>query len=125
MGCSHPKEIINSFNDDYKNLGNSANFLKQDNVIPLKKGGIVIQTKIGNIQFGIPPESVKDSINAGLTVPSVYIIPHNRFDKDKTLSAAEFEFPAYFNFFILKKNICLVADKNTEEAIRTIFQETL
>ena len=125
MGCSHPKEIVKSFNIDYTSLTDSKTILKQDNVINLKKGGIIVQTKIGNIQFGMPPETVKDSLNAGLTVPSIYIIPGNRFDKDKTVSAAEFEFPAYFNFFVLRCRIRLVADKETEKAIRTIFQETL
>ncbi len=27
------------------------------------RGGCVVKTKIGPIQFGIPPETVKDSIN--------------------------------------------------------------
>jgi len=97
----------------------------KDNIIELKKGGLVIQTKIGNIQFGIPPETVKDSLSSGLTVPSIYVIPNNRYDKDQFLSAAEFEFPAYFNFFVLKKKIILVCDEEAEIAIRTIFQETL
>lgn len=125
MGCSHPKEIVKSFNIDYTSLTDSKTILKQDNVINLKKGGIIVQTKIGNIQFGMPPETVKDSLNAGLTVPSIYIIPGNRFDKDKTVSAAEFEFPAYFNFFVLRKTIRLICDEETEAAIRMIFQETL
>ena len=125
MGCAHPKEIIESFNDDYKKITDSCTVLDQDNIVELRKGGLVVQTKIGNIQYGIPPETVKDSQNAGLTVPSVYIIPQNRFDRENSISAAEFEFPAYFNFFVLRKNITLVCDKNSEMAIRTIFQETL
>lgn len=125
MGCSHPKEVIDSFNDNYKNVSDSQIIHDKENIIKLKKGGLVIQTKIGNIQYGIPPETVKDSLSSGLTVPSVYIIPNNRFDRENCLAASEFEFPAYFNFFVLKKNISLVCDKNAELAIRTIFQETL
>ncbi len=30
--------------------------------IKLKKGGWVVETKIGNIQFGMVPDTVKDSI---------------------------------------------------------------
>lgn len=128
MGCTHPKEIIESFNEDLKEIESmdSKPYLEnKENIIELKKGGLVIQTKIGNIQFGIPPETVKDSLSAGLTVPSHYIIPNNRFDRDHILSAAEFEFPAYFNFFVLKKTINLIVDDEAERAIRTIFQETL
>ena len=61
MGCAHPKEIIESFNDDYKKITDSCTVLDQDNIIELRKGGLVVQTKIGNIQYGIPPETVKDS----------------------------------------------------------------
>ena len=63
MGCSHPKEIIESFNDDLKQLEKSEHLAYENkgNAIELKRGGMVIQTKIGNIQFGMPPETVKDS----------------------------------------------------------------
>ena len=38
-------------------------------IIRLPKGGKIIITKIGNIQYGTPPESVKDSMSMGLEVP--------------------------------------------------------
>lgn len=48
----------------------------------------------------MPPETVKDSLNLGIEIPTYYIIPTNRFDKKFGISVAEFEFPAYFNFFV-------------------------
>jgi len=96
-----------------------------DNAINLSKGGFIFETKIGNIQFGMPPETVKDAIMQGLKVPTTFIMPKQRFDKATGINTAEFEFPAYFNFFVLRCRIRLVADKETEKAIRTIFQETL
>jgi hypothetical protein len=79
-------------------------------LIQLERGGVVLNTKIGPIQFGMPPETVKDSINMGLEIPTFYIIPTKRyifasfrFDKKYGISVAEFEFPAYFNFFVKKK----------------------
>lgn len=47
----------------------------------LRRGGFAIKTKIGNIQLGFPPETVKDSINQKLAVPTYYIVPACRFDK--------------------------------------------
>lgn len=67
-------------------------------------------TKVGSIQFSIVPETLKDSINLGLEVPSIFIVPQHRFDKRFCLSVAEFEFPAYFSFFIKKKKVTLITD---------------
>jgi hypothetical protein len=87
--------------------------LKENCVIVLPKGGLIIKTDTVPIQFGLPPETVKDSLNLGLEVPTYYIIPTNRFDRKHGINVAEFEFPAYFNFFIKRKKITLIC---TEEA---------
>jgi len=47
----------------------------------------------------MPPETVKDSLKLGIKVPTYFIIPTNRFDRKSGINVAEFEFPAYFNFF--------------------------
>ena len=85
----------------------------------------MVITKSGPIQFGIPPETIKDSLNLGFEIPNFYVIPSQRWDKMFLLSVAEFEFPAYFNFFVRKNRITLICSKEAEEAIRRIFQETL
>lgn len=38
---------------------------------------------------------------------------------------AEFEFPAYYNFFVNKRQVSLICTKKVEAAIRIVFQETL
>jgi len=68
---------------------------------------------------------VKDSLNLGIEVPTYYIIPSERFDKQLGINVAEFEFPAYFNFFIKNKRITLLCSTSAEKAIRAVFQETL
>jgi glyoxylase-like metal-dependent hydrolase (beta-lactamase superfamily II) len=82
------------------------------------------------IQFGIPPETIKDSMKLGLPVPQVYIVPVERFCREigpaLGVNLAEFEFPAYFNFFVYKKRCTLVVDcADAEENIRRVFSETL
>jgi hypothetical protein len=97
----------------------------------LPRGGISIETKaVGRIQFGIPPETIKDSMRLGLGVPSVYIVPVERFCREigpaLGLNLAEFEFPAYFNYFVRQKRCTLVVDSlDAEQNIRTVFGETL
>ena len=97
----------------------------------LPRGGVSIQTQAcGFIQFGIPPETIKDSMKLGLGVPSVYIVPVDRFCREMGpalgVNLAEFEFPAYFNFFIQRKKCTLVVDSvDAERNIRRVFSETL
>jgi hypothetical protein len=69
---------------------------------------------IGNIQFGIPPETIKDCLILGLDVPNYYILPTVWFDRSADINTAEFEFPAYFNFFVRKKKINLVCSSIDE-----------
>jgi hypothetical protein len=66
----------------------------------------------------------------GLPVPAVYIVPVERFCREMGpalgVNLAEFEFPAYFNFFIHKKVCTLVVDsEDAEQNIRRVFSETL
>jgi len=97
----------------------------------LPRGGVSVETSaVGRIQFGIPPETIKDSMRLGIPVPQVYIVPVERFCREMGpalgVNLAEFEFPAYFNFFVYKKRCMLVVDSHdAEENIRRVFSETL
>mmetsp|Transcript_27340 Transcript_27340/g.40357 ORF Transcript_27340/g.40357 Transcript_27340/m.40357 type:complete len:1417 (-) Transcript_27340:50-4300(-) len=97
----------------------------------LPRGGVSMETEaVGRVQFGIPPETIKDSMRLGLPVPAVYIVPVERFCREMGpalgVNLAEFEFPAYFNFFVSKKQCTLVVDsQDAESNIRRVFSETL
>lgn len=94
--------------------------------IHLLKGGALIKTSLGFIQYGIPPETLKDSMKMGFTVPEYYIIPDKTFDWNDGISLMEFEFPVYYNFFLRKQNKTkIICDAKTAQNVRTIFQETL
>jgi len=97
----------------------------QPKKINLGRGGVIINTKIGFIQFGIPPETIKDCMLMGIPIPSYYVFPESMFDRDKGINTAEAEFPAYYNYFIQKKVVKFVATKDQEERIRRVFQQTL
>ncbi len=92
----------------------------------LPRGGVVVKTSAGLVQFGIPPETIKDSIITNREVPTTFVVPHERFDRRRGINVSEVEFPAYYNFFILKRRVQLVVDDaDTEARIRRVFQETL
>lgn len=125
MGCTHTNE--STISESLKEI--QQNKLIQQNtqkMIKLEKGGIVLQTSLGNIQYGIPPETVKDSISMGVSVPEYYIIPKKTFDWTDGINLMEFEFPVYFNFFIRKRTKTkIICDEETRKNILIIFQETL
>lgn len=93
--------------------------------VSLPRGGTYVKTKFGPIQIGIPPETIKDSMNLGLDVPRYFLVPPRRFDLKMGLNVAEFEFPSYFNFFVRRKQVNFICTKAAEAAIRIIAQETL
>jgi hypothetical protein len=95
-------------------------------MIELPKGGLVIRTLLGNLQFGMPPETVKDTFLIEGGVPEYYIIPSQKFDWQDGINFMEFEFPVYCNFFIKKKvKTKLICTEETKKKIEIIFQETL
>lgn len=66
----------------------------------------------------------------GIEVPSVYIVPVERFCREMGpvlgINMAEFEFPAYFNYFVRQKRCTLIVDSvEAEKDIRSVFEETL
>jgi hypothetical protein len=66
----------------------------------------------------------------GIPVPQVYIVPAERFCREMGpalgVNLAEFEFPAYFNFFVYKKRCTLVVDsQEAQDNICRVFSETL
>src|SRR4051812_14823807 len=92
----------------------------------LPRGGVYVHTSEGPVQFGAPPETIKDVLALQLDAPVAYVLPRDLFDRRRGISVAEFEFPAYYNFFLLKRKVRLVVDdKSVEMRIRAVFQETL
>ena len=102
-----------------------AGSLQSLSVVYLPRGGIYVHTPAGPIQFGMPPETIKDSMRLGLTLPSYFIVPKERFNLVGGINVAEFEFPAYYNFFFKRRRINLITTTAVEPLIRTIFRETL
>lgn len=94
-------------------------------VVHLPRGGVVVTTAAGPIQFGCPPETIKDHMALGQPVPTIYVVPQVRFDRQHGVNVSEVEFPAYFNFFVLKKSVTLITDGDGERRIRQILTETL
>jgi CRP-like cAMP-binding protein/phosphoribosyl 1,2-cyclic phosphodiesterase len=96
-----------------------------DRITKLPRGGLRVETKAGPVQFGVPPETIKDSMILGVQVPTHFVIPKVRFDRTTGINVAEFEFPAYYNFFLLRRRVNLITTPDGERRARRVFQETL
>ena len=96
-----------------------------ENLTYLPRGGVHVQTKYGAVQFGIPPETVKDSIRLGLELPSIFIVPKDRFNLKYGTNTSEVEFPAYMNFFVKGRSTCLVCTSEAASVISKVVDEVL
>src|SRR5512145_2354959 len=91
-----------------------------DMVTLLPRGGYLVKTKTGNIQFGSPPETIKDTMLLPDSTPQVFVLPNMLFNWDKGISLAELEFPIYFNFFIKKKKTFIICHKEQADRLMRV-----
>ena len=113
-------------NRNAKKKGNQdMSVVETNKVHPLPRGGVHVMTSIGPVQFGMPPETIKDSLNMGLSTPVIYIVPKERFNLTVGVNVAELEFPTFYNYFIKQTRITLVTHKKAKDDIETIFRESL
>ena len=130
-GAVQVKEVIIVEESSVAALDAAYEHIPHLDIIELPRGGVSIETSaVGYVQYGIPPETIKDSMRLGIPVPSVYIVPVDRFCREMGpalgVNLAEFEFPAYFNFFVQRKRCTLVLDSlDAERNIQRVFSETL
>lgn len=90
-------------------------------VTVLPRGGYLVQSPVGYIQFGAPPETIKDTMRLPESVPQIFVLPRELFHRQKGISIAELEFPIYYNFFIRKKRTTIIGTRDQiSKLIRTL-----
>lgn len=90
--------------------------------IELSKGGVIVNTDIGPIQYGCPPETIKDSMGLECGVPQIFLLGDSLFDAYSGTCLAELEFPAYFNFFVKSQRTTVICTPEQKERILIIFE---
>ncbi len=96
-----------------------------NNLIPLPRGGYLVKTSIGHIQFGSPPETIKDTMLMECGVPSIFILPFEHFDPEAGISMAEIEFPIYYNFFLRNKKVHIFVNPDHINNLKIVLQEAI
>jgi len=94
-------------------------------VTPLPRGGFLVRTSEGNFQFGAPPETIKDTIPTEDSVPKVFVLPRELFNWQKGINVADMEFPIYFNFFLKKQKVTVLADQQQVSRLSTAMQQAV
>ncbi len=94
-------------------------------VTELPRGGYLVDTPVGYIQFGSPPETIKDTMRLPKGVPQYFVLPQELFNWIKGISVGEIEFPLYYNFFIKKKKTFILCRQEQFERIKRVLQESL
>lgn len=84
-----------------------------------------MDTSIGYIQFGSPPETIKDTMRMEKSTPCVFVLPGKFFHVDKGISIAELEFPLYFNFYIRNKKTRIVCTEKQKKQLIVVLQESV
>jgi len=96
-----------------------------DNVRVLPRGGYLVDTPAGYIQFGSPPETIKDTMTFEKGVPKIFVLTRDLFNWIKGISVAEIEFPMYYNFFIKKQKTLVICAKEQQSRMKRVLQESL
>ena len=91
--------------------------------IKLKRGGILVQTKLGNIQFGISHNTLKDIKELDQDFPEYYITPSIFFDKKFMINMVDLESPIIGYFYEKKKKVKIICSKENEEKMKKILKE--
>jgi CRP-like cAMP-binding protein len=94
-------------------------------VTPLPRGGFLVDSPEGYIQFGAPPETIKDTMALPKSVPLVFVLPRALFDWRKGINLADLEFPIYYNFFIRKKKTHIICTRSQAGRLVRALQEAL
>lgn len=94
-------------------------------IINLPKGGMIINTDIGTIQLGVPPETIKDTMGLDCGVPEYYIASKNLFSHTKMASLIDLEFPCNYNFFIKQKKTTVFCTRNQAVKIKDLISEAI
>jgi len=94
-------------------------------LVELPRGGYLVQTPAGNVQFGSPPETIKDTMKLPGGVPEIFVLPEKMFNWIKGISIAEIEFPLYWNYFIQKKKTIIICREEQYTKIRKVLEESV
>ncbi len=98
---------------------------KQGVYVALPRGGYLVETSVGYLQVGSPPETVKDTMRLERSTPQIFILPNLFFHVHKGISVAELEFPIYYNHFLRQKKTYIVCTRQQKQQLTVVLEESI
>ena len=92
---------------------------------PLTRGGQLISWGPLFFQVGAYPETIKDTMPISEGVPQIFVVPERLFDPALGVSAAELEFPVYFNFFLKSRKVRFVCRRHQLRPLLRVLKEAV
>ena len=91
----------------------------------LPRGGYLVETSIGYIQFGSPPETIKDTMKLPRSSPQIFVLPRKFFHNHKGISVAELEFPIYYNHFLRQLKTRVICSEHQKQQLLSVLYEAV
>lgn len=103
----------------------SGHLVKNPALTALPRGGYLVTTPASTLQFGSPPETIKDSMHLPCGVPQIFVLPNEFFNWTKGISVAELEFPIYYNFFFKRKKTFIICSETQFHIFKKVLREAI
>lgn len=91
----------------------------------LPRGGYLVETSVGYVQVGSPPETIKDTMMLPRSTPQIFVLPNKFFHVEKGISVAELEFPIYYNHFLRQKKTYIVCTREQRDQLMIVLNEAV
>lgn len=78
-----------------------------------------------HFQVGAYPETIKDTMTSSEGVPQIFVVPERLFDAYVGVSAAELEFPVYFNFYLKGRKLRFICRKKQLRPLVRVLKEAI
>lgn len=91
----------------------------------LPRGGYLVETSVGYVQIGSPPETIKDTMMLPRSTPQIFVLPNSFFHVEKGISVAELEFPIYYNHFLRQKKTYIVCTREQRDQLIVVLNEAV
>ncbi|MBI6545747.1 MAG: MBL fold metallo-hydrolase, partial [Cyanobacteria bacterium NC_groundwater_1444_Ag_S-0.65um_54_12] len=122
---SQKATLVSSY-DEYAQGGYLMNVMPVKGLVhKLARGGVLVETSAGPLQFGAVPETIKDTMLTAGGVPAIYVVGDRLFSTKHGISLADLEFPIYFNFFAQRRKTICVCQPSQKRVIAAIMREAV
>ena len=95
----------------------------QNRCFELSKGGIIVNTAIGNIQFGVPFGTLNELNEMQIEIPKIFVVPTTLFEKKYMINLMDIEPIVMHHYLKNKTKVILIVSKENEKIIKKMFDE--